>query len=126
MKIYYYDVESADGSGIISKVQKFDVEHLSIIAENDRYFAVNDARFSTIEKESDKDRCRIYPVLNEPTISINNSDRVWGNRIHYTMFSDKPVTPASIKKKIEREIEKKFGYFIGKIDLSFIIKPGVA
>ncbi len=122
MKIYFYDVESADGSGIISKAQRFDVSQLAIIAENERFFAVNDAKFSTIEKENDKDRCRIYPVLNESSISIYNSDKVWGNRIHYMMFSDKPVTPASIKKKIECEIDKRFGYFIGKVDLAFIMK----
>ncbi len=121
-KIYYYDVEKADGSGILSAVQKFEVTELSVIGENDKYFVVDDSRFSTIEKEGDKDRYRLYSVLNEPSVSIYNNDNCWGNRMHYTLYSETTVTPASIKKRIEREIDKRFGYFTGKVDLSFIMK----
>lgn len=121
-KIYYYDVESADGSGILSAVKKFEVSELSLVGENDTYIAVNDSRFTTIQKECDKERCSIYPVLNDPSVSIYNNDNCWGNRLHYILYSETTVTSASIKKRIEREIDKRFGYFTGKIDLSFIMK----
>lgn len=121
-KLYYYDVESADGSGIFSATKKFEITEVTVLAVNDKYLVVNDAKFTTIQKDCPNDRYRVYAVLNDPSICIHNNDSCWGNRIHYSLYSETTVKPDAIKKKIEREILKRFGYFIGKIDLSFITK----
>jgi hypothetical protein len=118
--IYHYSVESGDGSGIISASKGFDVKKLSVIGENDEYMAVDDYRFSTIKKKAERGSVQIDSILNRPSISIQNNDSCWGNRIWFSLYSEEKVTAKFIRRAIEKEIEKRFGYFTGKVDLSFI------
>lgn len=117
-KIKYYRVEVTDprDPGIIGHEQKFEVTVFNVIAENDRYIAIDDYRFTSLRKEKTKyDSC-----LNQVSISLWANDTCWGSRITYSLYTDKVKRASTIKKEIEAEIAKKYGFFLGKIDLSFI------
>lgn len=117
-KIRHYRVEVTDKTrpGILGPEQKFCVSEFSVIAENDRYVCIDDSRFTSLSKER-----RSYDTcLNQVAIHLYENDSVWGNRITYSLYTDKVKRAATIKKEIEAEIAKKYGFFLGKIDLSFI------
>jgi hypothetical protein len=118
--IYHYEVEVMDGSGVLSAEKRFDVIKLNVVGENDEYLAVDNRHFSTIQKKLERGDHPIYDVLGRCSISIYNADNCWGNRIWLSLFVESPVTSKFIKRAIEKEIEKRFGYFTGKVDLSFI------
>lgn len=123
--LYFHKVEVSDGSGIIrGEEASFDVSLIEVIGENDKYVVVKDFTFTTIQRRLERNDSRIYPVIGDPSISIFANDRCWGNRIWYRLYSEKTIKPFVIRNQIEREIEKRFGYFTGAIDLSFITKKG--
>lgn len=116
--IKHYRVEVADRMcpGILGAKQKFEVTEFKVIAENERYIAIDDYRFTSLRKEKTKyDTC-----LNQVAISLHSNDSVWGSRISYSLYTDKTKRASTIKREIEAEIAKKYGFFLGKIDLSFI------
>lgn len=116
--VKYYRVEVTDKTrpGILGAEQKFEIVDLNVIAENDRYLAVDDYCFTSIRKDkSDYQTC-----LNKPVIGLYSNDNVWGNRITYTLYTEGSKRPSTIVKEIEAEIAKKYGFFLGSIDLSFI------
>lgn len=116
--IKHYRVEVTDRMrpGILGAEQKFEVTEFNVIAENERYIAIDDYRFTSLRKEKAKyDTC-----LNQVSISLHSNDSVWGNRISYSLYTDATKRASTIKREIEAEIAKKYGFFLGKIDLSFI------
>jgi hypothetical protein len=119
MKIKHYLVEVTDPMfpGILGCEQRFTCSEFNVIAENERYIAIDDHCFTSIHKES---KWQHDTRLNKPSISLFSRDSVWGNRITYRLYADKPKRASTIKREIEAEIAKKFGFFLGKIDLSFI------
>lgn len=122
IKRYYVEVTDPKCPGIIGREQKFEVSDFNVIAENDRYIAIDDYRFTSLRKEKYKyDTC-----LNQVSISLSTSDSVWGSRIIYTLYTDKAKRASTIKKEIEAEIAKKYGFFLGNIDLSFIVSKEAA
>lgn len=117
-KIKHYRVEVTDrlSPGIIGPKQEFQVTEFNVIAENDRYLAIDDYRFTSLRKEKSKyDAC-----LNQVSICLYANDSVWGSRITYSLYTDKTKRASTIRKEIEAEIAKKYGFFLGKIDLAFI------
>ena len=115
-KIKHYRVEVADASGILGIERKFEVEELNVIGENDRYVVVDNYCFTSLRKEKAKyDTC-----LNQVSIHLYANDSVWGNRITYSLYTEATKRASTIRKEIEAEIAKKYGFFLGKIDLSFI------
>lgn len=117
--IKHYRVEVTDrlNPGILGAEQKFEVTELKVIAENERYIAVDDYRFTSIHKDS---KYKYDTALNKASIGLYANDSCWGNRITYSLYTDKTKRASTIKREIEAEIAKKYGFFLGKIDLSFI------
>lgn len=116
--ILHHCVEIADSTGIIGAENKFEVTPLEVLAENDRYMVVNDRTFTTLDKTGAK-YCAGQPLGEEKICTMSN-DRVWGNRIQYSLYSEKRKTASAIRKAIEKEIHKRFGFFASGIDLSII------
>lgn len=117
-KIKHYRVEVTDrlNPGIIGPKQEFQVIEFNVIAENERYVAIDDYRFTSLRKEKSKyDIC-----LNQVSISLFANDSCWGNRITYSLYTEKTKRASTIRKEIEAEIAKKYGFFLGQIDLAFI------
>lgn len=117
-KINHYRVEVTDpkSAGIIGPKQEFAVTEFNVIAENDRYVAIDDYRFTSLRKDKYKyDTC-----LEQVSIHLSANDNVWGNRITYSLYTEKTKRASTIKKEIEAEIAKKYGFFLGQIDLAFI------
>lgn len=117
--IKHYRVEVTDRSnpGILGAEQKFEVTELNVIAENDRYIAVDDYCFTSIRKDS---KYEYDTRLNKPSIGLHANDSCWGNRIRYSLYTDTTKRASTIKREIEAAIAKKYGFFLGAIDLSFI------
>ena len=116
--IYHHYVEIADASGILGAANKFSVTALDVLAENDRFMVVNDAYFTTLDKTAAK--YGVGSPLGKEKISTSANDSVWGNRITYSLYSEKRKKADTIRRAIEREIEKRFGFFARGIDLSVI------
>lgn len=117
-KINHYLVEVTDpkSAGIIGPKQEFKVTELNVVAENDRYIAVDDFCFTSVRKE----KSRYDTCLEQPRISLTANDSVWGSRIMYSLYTGKTKRASTIRKEIEAEVAKKYGFFLGQIDLSFI------
>ena len=114
--IKHYRVEIADGSGIIGAANKFESAELEVIGENSLNLVVNDLHFTTIRKTSDK----YSTCLNRPRIGISVRDNVWGNRITYSLYTEKRKRAATIRKEIERAVTDKLGFFLHGLDLSVV------
>lgn len=123
-KIKHYRVEVADrlNPGLFGAEQKFEVTELNVIAENDKYIAIDDYRFTSLHKDS---KYKYDTCLNKVAISLFANDSCWGTRITYSLYTDKTKRASTIKREIEAEIAKKYGFFLGKIDLSFISDAAV-
>ena len=118
--VNYYRVEITGAkSGLLGASEKFDVTELNVIAENDRYIAVDDFRFTSIRKDGDSS---LDCVLNKQSISLHANDHIWGDRISYTLYTDKVKRVSTIKKEIEAAIVKKYGFYLSSIDLSLLDK----
>lgn len=119
--IFHYRVEIADSKGLLGPKNEFVVEELEVIGENDRYMVLNDRTFTTIDKKGDK--YSIGVPLDREVIGLSANDSTWGNRISYSLHTFKKKTAASIRKAIEKEVIKRFGFFIGGLDLDVIKDP---
>ena len=118
--VNYYRIEiTGANSGILGASNKFDVTELNVIAENDRYIAVDDFRFTSIRKEGDSS---LDSVLNKPSISLHANDHIWGDRISYTLYTNRVRRAFTIKKQIEAAIVKKYGFYLNSVDLSLLDK----
>lgn len=116
--IHHYYVEISDSSGIMGHKNEFKSEDIEIIGENDRYLVINDRTFTTIDKQASK-YCVGQPLGRE-CIGISANDSVWGNRITYSLYTFERKKAATIRKKIEKEISSRFGFFASGVDLSII------
>jgi len=116
MGINFYHVELSDGTGIIKGGNVFEVNELNVLGENHRNIVVDDVDFTTIRKDKDK----YYTCLDQPSICIYCNDNCWGNRVTYRLYTASTKKAATIRKEIEREIDKKIGFFRSGVDLSFI------
>lgn len=117
-KINHYRVEVTDpaNAGILGSEKKFEVTSFNIIAENDKYVAIDDYRFTSLRKEKSKwDDC-----LDQASISLYANDSCWGTRVSYSLYTEKAKRASTIKKEIEAAIAKKYGFFARGFDLSFI------
>lgn len=117
------EAEITDGSGIISDGPKkaYTQKVVPILKENDSYIVIDDEKFTKLQKHGKGDRYTIYPVLNNHSISLNRHDSCWGNRIYYSEYSTSKTRPCTVRRRIERELLTEFGFFMGGIDLSFIM-----
>ena len=119
--MFEYKVIICDNTGIIKEDNSFTKAERKVVAENDKLIVIDDIYFTRIEKVDRKLGYSLYPILNEPIISIYTNDSCWGNRLTYTLYTENGnVKPAKIRREIEKEIAKKFGFFVSNIDLSFI------
>lgn len=114
--IYHYKVRHFDGSGIIGAEKVFDVSELNVIGENEINIVVDDHSFTTVSKEKSDYRTS----LETPQISINANDHIWGNGVRYDLFSFSSKKPLTIRKEIEKEIQKQLGFFTKSLNLGFI------
>lgn len=121
-RILYYYAEISDGTGIIRGDNKFIVKERNVIGENDINIVVDDLYFTTVKKVRDK-YDDYSTCIGIASIHIHNNDRTWGNNIRYTLYTYNHKPAKKIKAEIEREIKKKFGFFLGKLDLSIIKEP---
>jgi hypothetical protein len=119
-KIYLHHVDVLDGKGAIRGRSKYDVVELNVIGENERFIVIDDAYFTTIEKAGKKDEFRVYPLLNIHSTSVFCNDSTWGSGVWYKLYSYERVSPSKIRADIRAAIKKKVGFFMDKIDLSFI------
>lgn len=117
--INHYTVEISDASGIIGPKNEFKVVQHTVIAENDDYLVIDDRRFTTLKKSASD----YETVLGKPGISLSANDSVWGNRIGYSVYTEGVVKAATIRKEIDKAIRKKFGFYIGGLDLSCVKDP---
>jgi hypothetical protein len=110
--INHYSVEISDKTGIIGERNEFKIEQHQVIAENDDYLVIDDRRFTTLKKgESDYETC-----LDKENINLASGDSCWGNRIWYSLYTEKEVKAAYIRKAIDRAVKKKFGFYIGDLN----------
>lgn len=123
-KLTKYTVTISDGTGIISGENEFKVEKFSVVGENDTFLVIDDARFTSMKKRSDK-YSSFETILNKPHIGFSVNDKVWGNRISYTLYTDKTKRASSIKSEIERRVEKEYGFFLRGLDLSFVTEKNL-
>lgn len=117
--INHYVVEISDGKGILDAKNEFRVDQHHVIAENDEYLVVDDRRFTTLKKgDSDYEAC-----MDKPSISTAANDSCWGNRIWYSLYTERTVKAATIRKEIEKAVQKKYGFFIGSLNLDIVKDP---
>lgn len=112
-KVFYHRVEITDGTGIIKDADGFSVSEVEVVAESEKQLVVaaKHGRFVVISKQKTRyDTC----------IGVETRDKVWGNRVSYHLYSYKRKRAASIRKAIEAEINRRFGFFISGIDMSCI------
>lgn len=119
-KIYLHSVDVLDGKGAIGGRSKYEVTEFNVIGENERFIVIDDERFTTIEKSGDEEKFRLYALLNKPSTSVFCNDSCWGSGVWYKLYSYECATPSRIRADIRAKIKKKVGFFMDKIDLSFI------
>lgn len=120
-----YHVTISDGTGILCEKNKYEVNQYSVIGENDMFLCIDDWRFTTIKKIGDK-YSTYETVLNKPILWSAHSDKVWGNRVTYTLHTDRTKRESSIRAEIQRYIDREYGFFLRGVDLSFITKGEAA
>jgi hypothetical protein len=114
--INHYVVEISDGKGVLDAKNEFRVDKHTVIAENDEYLAVDDRRFTTLKKgTSDYETC-----IDAPSISMAANDSCWGNRIWSSLYTERTVKAETIRKEIEKAVKKKYGFFIGELNLDVV------
>lgn len=116
--IYHHYVEISDSAGIMGANNKFTVSTFTVIGENDRFMVVDDTTFTTIDKSNAK--YSIGTPMGKEQIHTYANDTVWGNRITYSLYSEKRNKAEAIRKAIEKEVGKRYGFFAKSIDLSVI------
>lgn len=116
--LFYHRVEISDGTGIIRHADGFLVSEVAVVAESEKQIVVAGAygMFVVIRKA----KVQFDTCLDKEYIGIDTHDSVWGNRVTYTLYSYKKKRATSIRKAIEAEIKRKFGFFVNGIDLSCI------
>lgn len=118
--MFEYKVIVCDKTGIIKDENSFTKTERNIVAENDKLIVIDDDYFSRIEKVGKK-QYALYPALDEPSISIYANDSCWGNRLSYVLHTfSGTIKPAKIRRDIEKEVVKKFGFFVKDMNLDFI------
>lgn len=115
MAINHYYVEISDG-GMLSTSNRFEFNEHEVIGENDLNIVIDDINFTTISKKKREYRTSLDNVY----INLYVSDKVFGNRVIYNFYSYEQKNAKTIKSEIEKEIKRKFGFFINGIDLSII------
>lgn len=114
--ISHYVVEISDGTGVLDAKNEFRVDQHQVVAENDQYIAVDDLRFTTLKKtDSEWEAC-----IDKPSISTAANDSCWGNRIWYSLYTERKVNASTIRKEIEAAVKKKYGFFIGNLNLDVV------
>lgn len=119
MKIKKYQVISSDGRGLLSEPNGFIISEVEVIGENAHRIVLKDEMFTRLEKK--KTSC--FESIGEPSISIHANDNCYGSGVRYCLYTFKNKKAATIKKEIEAQIQKRFGYFMQGIDLSMIKEP---
>lgn len=118
--IYHHCVEITDGRGIIKCADGYKVSSVPVVAENEKQLVAEvSGRFVVVEKKR-SNHDSFSTCLGRESIGISTADRVWGNRISYTLFSEKRKRASSIKNEIAAAIQEKLGFFLNGIDLSCI------
>ena len=118
-KINHYVVEISDHTGICGGRNEFKVERHFVLSENAEYLVIDDRRFTTLKKgDSDWEAC-----IDKPSISLTSNDNVWGNRIWYSLYTEREVKAATIRKEIEMAVKKKYGFFMGELNLDIVKDP---
>lgn len=97
---------------------KYEVKDLSVGLENDTLLVLINDNFTRVRKKGKE--CFSYPILGKPSISVYNNDSLYGDAIHYTLYSATNKRPSTIQKEIRAKVKEKFGSFFGDIDLSII------
>ena len=124
IKIKHYRIEVTDKQrgGLLGAEQRFQINEYNVIGENEYNLVIDDMHFTTITKKKND-----YSTnLDKPSIYLYANDNVYGNRITYSLYTETNKQASTIKKEIEAEIIKKYGFFMSNIDLSFITDEEVA
>jgi hypothetical protein len=115
-KIYRHRATLSDGKGIIKSDTSYKVDTFNVIGENEKCLCIDDEYFTTIRKGD----VEFFESMDRSSIGIHCDDRVWGNRVNYTRYSETPISAEYVRAEISAAIKKKIGFFMKKIDLSFI------
>jgi len=116
MKVFCYHAEISDGKGMIPGRNEFTVKEFDVIARNESYCVINDYAFTTLSLAPDKYR----EALDDPSVSVEVADKIWGSRVTYTQYTTKKVKAKTIKAAMEKAVLKKVGYFMNGIDLGIV------
>lgn len=117
--INHYVVEISDGSGVVNAKNEFRIDQRQVIAENEEYLVIDDLRFTTLKKgNSDYESC-----MDKPSISTAANDSCWGNRIWYSLYTDRKVNAETIRKEIDKAVKNKYGFFMGSLNLDIVKDP---
>ncbi len=119
--IHLLQVEVIDSAntGIIGGSNEVKEQVFNVVAENGNFLIIDDAHLTRLSKKTEKD---IYgPSLNKELFSVYVNDRVWGTRVIFRRYSTTRTPRIFAKKKIEKELEKRFGG-LARLNIDFIVK----
>lgn len=114
--VRHYQVEISDSYGVLKNRNEFSVKEINVLAENERYVVLDNSSFTVLSRE--KDYCNSQ--IEKPRIDLDANDSVWGNRIYYSLYTLGTVRASTIKKQIEKEVAKKFGFFMRGLNLDIV------
>ena len=118
MKIYYYNAK------IYKKPTKFSFdndiflrEEKNVLASNEKYMVLDDHYFTRLEINGGG---YLNPVLNKQNIGLYMNKGCFNDHVWYSFYSTKKKTPRSIKKVIEKFINKEYSWLVKHIDLGVV------
>jgi hypothetical protein len=115
-RLFHHRAEVTDGSGVIGGKSCYRVQTVTVLAENDTNLCIDDVVYTTLSKKAGSS----YARVGVPNISAYASDPVWGNRVFYSLYTEKRVRESTIESQIQTFIRTKFGFFLCGVDLSCI------
>lgn len=117
MKINRYEVNIQIEKGIVDRGNNFTKIELDVLKTNETRVVLDDEYFTVLHKNN-KDHWNTS--IDRPLIRIYSKDNCYGSAIYYSLYTYKVKSPEKIKKEIRDEITKKFGAFLGNVDLTII------
>ena len=114
--IYYYNVKIYKNPSRLWQ-NEFKTSEFTPLAENEDFIVFNDRYYTKIAKTETWGRS--YHQINKSSVAIHHADSVLKSGVFYTLYSEKPKRPATIKKEITAKLNKEMG-FLTSIDLSII------
>jgi len=117
-KIYFHAVSIYREQGEYDwEKDSFEIEESNVLIENDKFVILDDDDWTKLEKGK---HGYLNPVIGKENITISINDHYSRDGVSYTLYSDKKLSPATIKKHIKKKVEEKCGWLMNALDLSII------